>query len=191
MSTHKFLSHKTAPKLPDKSAPKLPALSLPALSHKSAQAPSSLCPQALSHKSAPSSLSQSSALHSSLSLEKEKFICSPEVSCQVSKGLRSSQSKSLAEALKLMKHALDLCKKVGDLRGLRWKQPQFIRISIYSAHPRIFQASSLSDSLLSLCLCFDVSLEFSFVSYGRFGWSLILPLQALPQHWKTHAWFSK
>ena len=72
--------------------------------------------------------------------------------CQVSKGLRSPQSKSLAEALKLMKHALDLCKKVRDLRGLRWKQLQFIRLSIYSAHPRIFQASSLSDSLLSLSL---------------------------------------
>ena len=46
--------------------------------------------------------------------------------CQVSKGLLSPQSKFLAEALKFMKHALDLRKKVGDLRGLRWKPLQFI-----------------------------------------------------------------
>ena len=46
--------------------------------------------------------------------------------CQVSKGLRSPQSKFLTEALKFMKHALDLGKKVGDLRGLRWKPLQFI-----------------------------------------------------------------
>ena len=60
--------------------------------------------------------------------------------------------------LKLMKHALDLCKKVGDLRGLRWKSLQFIlTIHLQFTPMHIASQFSLSLSVLMFLLSFLLS----------------------------------